>query len=158
MYHSLSGDVFFICLCIRQLSLSLSVLKSPSHFHIIFHSQLPKFCLNICCSDRLLQLELTHSSIKLYICIILSLYASNRDLLQHSYDEFHTVEEIRSAAEDKLALMDRPDLAVAYTKIYVWTLVQFTKVVFLDADILVRHYLSDELRIIKLSYVYYCYI
>ena len=45
------------------------------------------------------------------------------------------VDKIRNPNPENLFLMDRGDLAFAFTKIAVWRLLQFRKVVYVDADV-----------------------
>ena len=42
-----------------------------------------------------------------------------------------------SSDSDNLALLARPELGITFTKLKVWTLTQYKKCVFLDADTLV---------------------
>jgi alpha-N-acetylglucosamine transferase len=46
------------------------------------------------------------------------------------------VDELRSTQVDNLQLLGRPELDVTFTKIQLWKLTQYQKVVFLDADTL----------------------
>ncbi|KAJ2895207.1 Glycogenin-1 [Zalerion maritima] len=46
------------------------------------------------------------------------------------------VDRIRNAQPANLVLLDRPDLHSAFTKINLWKLTQFRKIVYLDADVL----------------------
>ena len=55
--------------------------------------------------------------------------------LQEIYDYVIPVDKIRNPNPENLFLMDRGDLAFAFTKIAVWRLLQFRKVVYLDADV-----------------------
>ena len=55
-------------------------------------------------------------------------------------EAFHFVEEVNvldSRDVTNLALLDRPDLGVTFTKLHCWRLTRFCKGVFLDADTLV---------------------
>lgn len=42
-----------------------------------------------------------------------------------------------SGDRPRLSLLGRPELGITFTKIHCWTLTQFSKCVFLDADTLV---------------------
>ena len=53
------------------------------------------------------------------------------------WDELILVEEMDSGDEESLAVLCRPELGVTFTKVAVWTLTQYSKCVFLDADTLV---------------------
>ena len=57
--------------------------------------------------------------------------------LRNVFDEVITVELMDSGDRPRLSLLGRPELGVTFTKIHCWTLTQFTKCVFLDADTLV---------------------
>merc|ERR1719509_630545 len=57
--------------------------------------------------------------------------------LKQVFDDVVTVEPLDSGDVVNLSLMDRPELGVTLTKLHCWTLTQFTKCVFLDADTLV---------------------
>ncbi|KAI8877773.1 glycosyltransferase family 8 protein [Backusella circina FSU 941] len=48
----------------------------------------------------------------------------------------HEVEELRSNDYDNLQVLGRPELDITFTKIQLWKLTQYKKVVFLDADTL----------------------
>lgn len=55
----------------------------------------------------------------------------------------HNVDVINSNDDKILAVMKRPELGVTLTKIHCWTLTQYTKAVFLDADTLVVKNVDD---------------
>jgi len=63
--------------------------------------------------------------------------------LKASFDEVLVVEPMDSGDLPHLALMDRPDLGITFTKLHVWTLTQYTKCVYLDADTLVVRNCDD---------------
>lgn len=65
-------------------------------------------------------------------------------LLRHSFTDVVTVDVIDSKDEKILAAMKRPELGVTLTKIHCWTLTQYKKCVFLDADTLLLKN-ADEL-------------
>ncbi|KAL7380074.1 hypothetical protein ABVT39_011235 [Epinephelus coioides] len=60
-----------------------------------------------------------------------------RDVLSSIFDEVCVVDVMDSGDAAHLALMKRPDLGVTFTKLHCWTLTQYSKCVFLDADTLV---------------------
>ncbi|XP_012731188.2 glycogenin-1a isoform X1 [Fundulus heteroclitus] len=60
-----------------------------------------------------------------------------RDALHSIFDEVILVNVMDSGDAANLALMKRPDLGVTITKLHCWTLVQYSKCVFMDADTLV---------------------
>jgi len=64
--------------------------------------------------------------------------------LKEVFDEVLCVEAMDSGDLASLSLMDRTELGITFTKIRCWTLTQYSKAVFLDADTLVLQN-SDEL-------------
>ena len=60
-----------------------------------------------------------------------------REKLSVDFDNIISVEEIDSRDRERLQLLGRPELGPTLTKIHIWRLLQFNKVVFLDADTLV---------------------
>ncbi|XP_058471857.1 glycogenin-1-like [Solea solea] len=60
-----------------------------------------------------------------------------REVLGSIFDEVCLVNIMDSDDEAHLALMKRPDLGVTFTKLHCWTLTQYSKCVFMDADTVV---------------------
>ncbi|KAM7403383.1 hypothetical protein PAMA_004029 [Pampus argenteus] len=60
-----------------------------------------------------------------------------RDALRSIFDEVIVVDVMDSGDAAHLSLMKRPDLGVTFTKLHSWTLTQYSKCVFMDADTLV---------------------
>uniref|UniRef100_A0A665V9S8 glycogenin glucosyltransferase n=1 Tax=Echeneis naucrates TaxID=173247 RepID=A0A665V9S8_ECHNA len=60
-----------------------------------------------------------------------------REALASIFDEVRVVDVMDSGDSAHLALMKRPDLGVTFTKLHCWTLTQYSKCVFMDADTLV---------------------
>ncbi|XP_069578703.1 glycogenin-2 isoform X1 [Brachyistius frenatus] len=60
-----------------------------------------------------------------------------RSDLQKVFDEIITVDLMDSRDRLHLSLLGRPDLGITFTKVHCWTLTQYSKCVFLDADTLV---------------------
>ncbi|XP_028032572.1 calphotin-like isoform X1 [Bombyx mandarina] len=60
-----------------------------------------------------------------------------RDRLRAVFSEVVTVDVLDSRDAAHLALLQRPELGITFTKIHCWNLTQYEKCVFLDADILV---------------------
>ncbi|KAM6912367.1 glycogenin-1-like [Xenentodon cancila] len=60
-----------------------------------------------------------------------------REALHSIFDEVHVVDVLDSGDAGHLAMMKRPDLGVTFTKLHCWTLTQYSKCVFMDADTLV---------------------
>uniref|UniRef100_A0A3Q3W2P4 glycogenin glucosyltransferase n=1 Tax=Mola mola TaxID=94237 RepID=A0A3Q3W2P4_MOLML len=61
----------------------------------------------------------------------------SRVALRNAFDEVITVDAMDSGDRPRLSLLGRPELGITFTKIHCWTLTQFSKCVFLDADTLV---------------------
>ncbi|KAM3871148.1 glycogenin-1-like [Diretmus argenteus] len=60
-----------------------------------------------------------------------------RTVLRSIYDEVCVVDVMDSGDTAHLTMMKRPDLGVTFTKLHCWTLTQYSKCVFMDADTLV---------------------
>ncbi|NWR59964.1 GLYG2 protein, partial [Bucorvus abyssinicus] len=60
-----------------------------------------------------------------------------RSVLRSVFDEVIEVDALDSADSVRLALMQRPELGVTFTKLRCWTLTHYSKCVFMDADTLV---------------------
>ncbi|KAM4905604.1 LOW QUALITY PROTEIN: glycogenin-2 [Sylvia borin] len=60
-----------------------------------------------------------------------------RSVLNSLFDEVIEVDVLDSADSVHLALMQRPELGVTFTKLHCWTLTHYSKCVFMDADTLV---------------------
>ena len=57
--------------------------------------------------------------------------------LQRAFDDVREVALMDSQDEANLALLDRPELGVTFTKLNCWKLTEYSKCVFLDADTMV---------------------
>lgn len=60
-----------------------------------------------------------------------------RSVLRRIYNEVRVVDVLDSGDTANLTMMKRPDLGVTLTKLHCWTLTQYSKCVFMDADTLV---------------------
>ncbi|NXA36069.1 GLYG2 protein, partial [Eudromia elegans] len=60
-----------------------------------------------------------------------------RFVLRNVFDEVIEVGALDSADSLRLALVQRPELGVTFTKLHCWTLIHYSKCVFMDADTLV---------------------
>ncbi|CAN6651676.1 hypothetical protein TRVA0_025S01046 [Trichomonascus vanleenenianus] len=67
----------------------------------------------------------------------------SKALLREVYDEVIPVATITNKSSVGFSLLNRPELDRSYTKIHVWSLLQYSKVIFLDADILVVKPIDD---------------
>lgn len=66
----------------------------------------------------------------------------DRKVLETIFDEVLTVDVLDSGDSAHLTLMRRPELGVTLTKLHCWSLTQYSKCVFMDADTLVS--VSDD--------------
>ncbi|TRY58947.1 hypothetical protein DNTS_033920 [Danionella cerebrum] len=79
-----------------------------------------------------------HSTSKKLVALIgPHISESSRAVLRKIYDEVRLVDVLDSGDAAHLAMMKRPDLGVTFTKLHCWTLTQYSKCVFMDADTLV---------------------
>ncbi|KAJ2914298.1 hypothetical protein MD484_g6143, partial [Candolleomyces efflorescens] len=79
-----------------------------------------------------------------YVCLVTpeTVDVATIKLLRKAFDLVVGVEVLEDADKRGLQLLGRPDLATVLTKLHVFRLVQFSKVVFLDADVLPLRSLS----------------
>lgn len=70
--------------------------------------------------------------------------STNLDLVQAVFNHVLPVPRLRNGDHSKLRLMNRLDLESAFTKINLWTQTQFSKIVYIDADV-VAYRAPDEL-------------
>ncbi|XP_078259049.1 glycogenin-2 [Rhinoraja longicauda] len=66
-----------------------------------------------------------------------------RYALKSLFDEAIEVDVLDSGDSAHLALLSRPELGITFTKIHCWCLVQYSKCVFMDADMLVCQNIDD---------------
>ncbi|XP_017281807.1 glycogenin-2 isoform X2 [Kryptolebias marmoratus] len=74
-----------------------------------------------------------------HIVVMVTPYISeqSRLALENEFDKVITVDIMDSKDQVHLSFLGRPELGITYTKIHCWTLTQYSKCVFLDADTLV---------------------
>ncbi|XP_064264352.1 glycogenin-2 isoform X6 [Passer domesticus] len=77
------------------------------------------------------------TSRKLAVLITPEVSSGMRSVLSSVFDEVIEVDVLDSADSVHLALMQRPELGVTFTKLHCWTLTHYSKCVFMDADTLV---------------------
>ncbi|KAL6097774.1 gyg1 [Pungitius sinensis] len=78
-----------------------------------------------------------HTSRKLVALIGPQVSDTCQSVLKRIFDEVKVVDVLDSGDATHLDMMKRPDLGVTFTKLHCWTLTQFSKCVFMDADTLV---------------------
>jgi len=74
-----------------------------------------------------------------------------KNLLNEVWDELIDVAPLDSNDPEHLALLERPELGCTLTKLRAWTLTQFEKCVFLDADTLILQNVDDLFQREELS-------
>merc|ERR1712106_1307051 len=74
---------------------------------------------------------------KLVVIITEDVSLDVRPMLQNVFNEVIIVNVMDSGDSAHLALLKRPELGVTFTKIHCWNLLQYSKCVFLDADMFV---------------------
>uniref|UniRef100_A0A183BVU8 glycogenin glucosyltransferase n=1 Tax=Globodera pallida TaxID=36090 RepID=A0A183BVU8_GLOPA len=71
---------------------------------------------------------------KLHVMYTEGVSAEMRAQLDRVFDDHTEVNVLDSGDAENLALINRPDLGVTFTKLHCWLLTQYSKCVFLDAD------------------------
>ena len=72
------------------------------------------------------------------ICLITNHVSSSlKERLDRVFNRVICVEELNSLDQTRLSLLGRKDLGVTFTKLHVWSLIDYERVIFLDADCLV---------------------
>ncbi|XP_073529149.1 glycogenin-1 isoform X1 [Phyllobates terribilis] len=84
-----------------------------------------------------------YTSHKLAVLITPQVSDSMRKVLDKVYDDVRVVDVLDSKDSAHLALLERPELGVTLTKLHCWTLTQYTKCVFMDADTVVLQNIDD---------------
>ncbi|KAH8041288.1 hypothetical protein HPB51_014569 [Rhipicephalus microplus] len=82
-------------------------------------------------------LKRVHTSRQLVILVTSAVTTQMRSLLAQAFDLVEEVNLLDSRDPANLALLNRPELGVTFTKLHCWRLVQFKKCVFMDSDTLV---------------------
>ena len=66
------------------------------------------------------------------------------DALHKVFDDVQDVALLDSLDPENLALLERPELGVTFTKLHCWKLTKYSKCVFLDADTLVSCFYASQ--------------
>jgi len=74
---------------------------------------------------------------KIVVMVTSSISEGVRNELSETFDAVINVDALDSKDAANLALLERPELGITFTKINCWKLTQYSKCVFLDADTLV---------------------
>lgn len=87
-------------------------------------------------------------------CVLLvtsGVSTSMRARLNEHWDELIDITALDSNDEERLAILARPELGCTFTKLRAWTLTQFNKCVFLDADTMVLQNVDELFQREELS-------
>lgn len=85
-------------------------------------------------------------------CVVSSdVTPDTRHALASAFDEVIHVDVLRSKAAMNLHLLGKPDLALSLTKIALWQLIQYEKVVYLDPDVLPLRSIDELFDLEELS-------
>ncbi|XP_064456653.1 glycogenin-1-like isoform X2 [Ornithodoros turicata] len=82
-------------------------------------------------------LRRVHTARQVVILVTEAVTSHMRSLLGQVFDLIEEVKLLESSDHLNLALLNRPELGVTFTKLHCWKLTQFTKCVFMDSDTLV---------------------
>ncbi|XP_013773917.2 uncharacterized protein LOC106458899 [Limulus polyphemus] len=82
-------------------------------------------------------LRLCKTTRKLVALVTDGVCHSFRNMLANVYDIVQPVRLLGSQGTTKIALLDQPELGVSFTKLHAWRLIQFSKCIFLDPDVIV---------------------
>ncbi|KAM9317269.1 glycogenin-1 [Gastrophryne carolinensis] len=87
------------------------------------------------------------------LCVLLTPQVSEcmRKVLDKVFDDVRVVNVLDSEDSAHLTLMGRPELGITLTKLHCWTLIEYTKCVFMDADTMVLANIDDLFQREELS-------
>ncbi|CAH8472839.1 unnamed protein product [Schistosoma turkestanicum] len=88
-------------------------------------------------------LKQSETSKELTILVTPGVSSRMRQLLSNFYHNVIEVQPVTTKCWDKILTGNRTELAETFTKIQVWSLTQFTKIVFLDADTMVLQNIDE---------------
>ncbi|XP_065841108.1 glycogenin-1-like [Oscarella lobularis] len=88
-------------------------------------------------------LHRVHTTRSLAVLVTSDVSQERREQLSAVFNLVQEVPRLDSEDAENLRLLNRPELGVTFTKINAWTLIQFNKCVFLDADTLVVRNVDD---------------
>ncbi|KAF5395248.1 Glycosyltransferase family 8 [Paragonimus heterotremus] len=98
-------------------------------------------------------LRQTQTSKELTILITAGVTNGFRNLLKQFFDSVVEVEEIRNINHYNHGVLQRDELKFAFTKVQCWSVIQFSKAVYLDADTVVLHNVDELFEREELSAV-----
>ncbi|BHF58038.1 Glycogenin-1 [Sparganum proliferum] len=88
-------------------------------------------------------LRLVNTKKELTVLITEGVPHSFRHLLRKVYDNVIVVKQLQSTDNGSAFFLNRPNLGTTYTKLHCWKLTEFSKAVFLDADIIALQNIDD---------------
>jgi len=88
-------------------------------------------------------LKNSNTSKQLVLMVTKGVTDSKRTQLNEVWDQLIDVTPLDSNDAENLTLLERPELGCTFSKLRAWTLTQFSKCVFLDADTLVLQNVDD---------------
>lgn len=120
----------FICILSLYTSLSVCLMSKEAYVTLVATDSYGSGALVL--GHRLRDL----GTQKDLICLVTN--NVSRSVIDHLSQLYQviSVETLYSNDHDNLELLGRPDLDITFTKIHVWKLTQYKKIVFLDADTL----------------------
>jgi len=89
-------------------------------------------------------LKRVETSKKVVIMITQEVTENMKKVVEEVFDKVFVVDPLDSGDLANLTLLDRTELGITFTKLHCWTLIDYTKCVFLDADTMMIQN-SDEL-------------
>uniref|UniRef100_A0A8C5LZH1 glycogenin glucosyltransferase n=1 Tax=Leptobrachium leishanense TaxID=445787 RepID=A0A8C5LZH1_9ANUR len=92
-----------------------------------------------------------NTSRQLVIMITSQVTSRMRGILAHVFDVVVEVSTLDSADSVRLSLLKRPELGITFTKLQCWTLTQYTKCVYMDADTIVLCNIDELFDRVELS-------
>lgn len=101
-------------------------------------------------------LRQTNTVAELVCLVSSSISEGTRTRLESEFDEVVVVDVLNSNNDAMLTLLKRPELGVTLTKLHCWKLIQYSKMVFLDADTLVIQNIDDLFERDEISAVADC--
>ncbi|XP_047130430.1 glycogenin-1 [Hydra vulgaris] len=96
-------------------------------------------------------LKLTQTTRKLVLMVTNDVSTAKRQELSEYWDNIIDIQIMESKDTKNLLLLNRPELKCTLSKLHAWNLTQFTKCVFLDADVMVLRNVDDLFEYDELS-------
>ncbi|XP_076321381.1 uncharacterized protein LOC143230936 isoform X2 [Tachypleus tridentatus] len=120
--------------CIQNLVLSQSGTEREDQAYVTMATN------NLCALGCMVlgnSLRLCKTTSKLVVLVTDGVCHSFRNMLANVYDIVQSVRLLGTQGTTQIALLDQPDLGVSFTKLHAWRLIQFSKCIFLDPEVIV---------------------